>query len=82
MKRSYDLRHRVRELPIQPGDRVRLRSLDSPSGVSRKMLNPWSEDYVVLNKLSRRHVELLDPRTGKTRRTHIKFVKPVVDRKV
>lgn len=82
MKHSYDLRHRVREPSIRPGDRVRLRSFDGPPGVSRKMASPWSEAYVVLNRLSRRHVELLDPRTGKTRRTHIKFVKPVVDREV
>ena len=82
MKRAYDLRHRAREPDFKPGGQVRLRSFDGPAGVSRKMVAPWSPIYVVVRRLSRRHVECMDARTGKPRRTHIKFLKHVVERNV
>lgn len=82
MKRAYDLRHRAREPAIRPGDQVRLRNFESQTGVSKKMMAPWSPVYIVVKRLSRRHVECLDTRTGKVRRTHIKYLKPVVVRDV
>ena len=82
MKRAYDLRHRAREPAIRPGDQVRLRNFESQTGVSKKMVAPWSPVYIVVKRLSRRHVECLDTRTGKVRRTHIKYLKPVVVRDV
>ena len=82
MKRTYDLRHRAREPTIRVGDRVRMRNPSRQPGVSRKMTEPWSPTYIVVSRLSRRHVEYLDPRTGVTRRTHLKYLKPVVERDV
>ena len=82
MKRTYDLRHRTREPAIKVGDQVRLRNPGRQPGVSQKMTDPWSPTYIVVSRLSRRHVEYLDPRTGVTRRTHLKYLKPVVARDV
>ena len=78
-KRAYDLRHRVREPRYKPGDQVRIRNFDNCKGMSRKMCNPWTDVYIVVDLVGRRHVNCLDPRTGKTRRTHVKFLKPVVE---
>ena len=82
MKRTYDLRHRTREPVIRVGDRVRLRNLNKRAGVSHKMVEPWSPMYIVVKRLSRRHLECLNPRTGETRRTHLKYLKHIVDRDV
>ena len=81
-KRAYDLRHRAREPSIKPGDQVRIRTVGGPSGVSRKLVPPWSPIHTMVRWLSRRHVECLNPHTGQTRRTHVKYLKPVVDRLV
>ena len=81
-KRAYDLRYRVREPRYKPGDQVRIRSFDKCKGVSRKMCDPWSCVHIVVSLVGRRHVDCLDPRTGRTRRTHVKYLKPVVERDV
>ena len=46
------------------------------------MHDPWSPVYIVVGTAGKRHVDYLDPNTGITRRTHLKFVKPVLQRTV
>ena len=79
-KRAYDLRHRAREPTVRPGDQVRIRNVGSIPGVSRKLVPPWSPVHLMVRWLSRRHVECVDPQTGQSRRTHVKYVKPVIYR--
>ena len=81
-KRAYDMRYRVREPTYKPGDQVRIRNFDERKGIPRKMCNPWSSVHVVVGLVGRRHVDCLDPRTGRTRRTHVKYLKPVIGRDV
>ena len=81
-KRQYDLRHRVKEPAYKPGDRVRIRNFERQRGVSQKMEHPWSQMYTVVGMCGRRHVECVDPETGRVRRTHVRFLKPVYQRNV
>ena len=81
-KSQYDLRHRVREPHIKPGDQIRVRNQRFSPGISRKMTSPWSPVFVVVRWLSRRHLEYMDPVTGRVWSTHVKFVKPVAERAV
>lgn len=81
-KRRYDLRFRAREPEIRPGDQIRVRNQRFSPGVSRKMVPPWSPVFVVVRWISRRHLEYMDPVTGRVWSTHVKFVKPVAVRPV
>ena len=81
-KKQYDQKNHTKLLHLKPGDEIRVKNVHIRPGVSRKMLDPWSSVYVVVQMVGRRHVDYLDPRTGVTRRTHVKFVKPVVPRDV
>ena len=79
-KRHYDLRRRAREPVMKPGDQIRIRNIGGPPGASRKLIPPWSPIHLLVRWLGRRHVECVDPKTGQTRRTHVRYLKPVVDR--
>ena len=79
-KKHYDTRHHAKMTILKPGDQVRVRNVRFRPGVSRKMHDPWSSVCIVVGTVGKRHVDLLDPSTGITRRTHLKFVKPAVQR--
>ena len=81
-KARYDLRHGVREPVIKPGDQIRVKNQSYRPGVSAKMIPPWSSIFVVIRWVSRRHLEYMDPATGRIWTTHVKFVKPVTERTV
>ena len=81
-KMQYDRMCHAKMMHLSPGDEVRLKNANFRPGVSRKMHEPWSPIFGVVGMVGRRHVDYLDPRTGSTRRTHLKLVKPVVRREV
>ena len=81
-KTRHDLKHGAKEPTIQPGDQIRIRNENYRTGISRKMVEPWSPIFVVVRLVSRRHLAYMDPVPGRTSTTHVKFVKPVTERVV
>ena len=81
-KKQYDRKYQARMMYLKPGDKIRVKNVQFRPGISRKMQDPWSPIYIVVDVVGRRHVDYVDPRNGITRRTHTKFVKPVVRREI
>ena len=69
-KIRHDLKHGAKEPTIQPGDQIRIRNQNYRPGVSRKMVEPWSPIFVMVRWVSRRHLEYMDPVTGRIWATH------------
>ena len=62
-KKQYDRKHHVRLVDLRPGDQIRVRNVHFRPGFSRKMHDPWSSIFTVVDTVGRRHVDYLAGRT-------------------